>query len=67
MKNRISILALALGLGLAGLAQAQPSVYFLWQNKATKAKMCEPEQPGAQWEKVGGPFSDQNCSIKMPE
>ena len=65
MKNVLC--AVALTLGLAGVASAQPSIYFQWQNKATKAKMCEPENPGPQWEKIGGPFSDGNCSIKMPE
>lgn len=65
MKNVFYVLALSLG--LAGVVSAQPSIYFQWQNKTTKAKMCEPENPGPQWVKIGGPFSDENCSIKMPE
>ncbi len=64
--KRITCLAL-LALGLAGTAGAQPSIWFKWKNASTGATMCEPEAPGPQWQKVGGPFSDENCSIKMPE
>ncbi|MEF7616750.1 hypothetical protein V4F39_22740 [Aquincola sp. MAHUQ-54] len=66
MKRLLSLLALAVG--LAGTAAvAQPSIYYLWKNKTSGAKMCEPQAPGPGWEKVGGPFSDENCSIPHPE
>jgi hypothetical protein len=64
--KRITCICL-LALGLAGTAGAQPSIYFQWKNASTGKTMCEPESPGAQWQKVGGPFADANCSIKMPE
>lgn len=65
MKRTICLAVFALG--LAGTVGAQPSIYFKWKNAQTGATMCEPEPPGAQWQKIGGPFSDVNCSIKMPE
>ncbi|WP_034388645.1 hypothetical protein, partial [Comamonas composti] len=66
MKRITTICALFLGL-TAGFASAQPSIYYQWKNSSTGATMCEPESPGPQWSKTGGPFSDANCSIKMPE
>lgn len=65
MKRTMSIALLALG--LAGLAGAQPSVYYKWKNTATGATICEIEQPGPQWERVGGPFGDENCVIPQPQ
>ncbi len=65
MKRMISIALVALG--LAGIASAQPSIYYKWKNPSTGATACEPEKPGPQWQKVGGPFSDENCSIPEPQ
>ncbi|NUZ04549.1 hypothetical protein [Piscinibacter koreensis] len=65
MKLKSSIAAI--GLMLAGVAFAQPSIYYLWKNNATGKTMCNPDAPAAGWVKVGGPFEDSNCTIKAPQ
>jgi hypothetical protein len=52
----------AAGLLLCAVSLAQPSIYFLWKNKAGQT-LCNPEAPDASWVKVGGPFQDANCSV----
>lgn len=57
-------LLVTLALCAAGSLMAQPSVYFKFQHKATKAVICESDPPDTvNWVKVGGPFQDANCTI----
>ncbi len=65
MKRIVSTFALALA--MTSMAGAQPSMYYQWKNTSTGATQCEPESPGKGWEQVGGPFSDANCEILMPQ
>ncbi len=65
MKARLIALTVACALG--GIAYAQPSQYFWWQNKKTNQKVCEPQAPSADWVKLSGPFEDPNCSIAIKE
>jgi hypothetical protein len=65
MKLKISLAAASLM--LASAAFAQPSIYFMWKQTSTGKTMCNPDAPAAGWVKVGGPFSDPNCTIKEPQ
>ena len=64
MKIQLCIASAALC--LATVAIAQPSEYYVWKNKTTGAKMCEPDMPAAQWVKESGPYEDSNCKFKLP-
>ena len=67
MNFKLTLAATALALaGIAGTATAQPSLYFVGKHKTTGKTMCNPEAVDANWEKVSGPYSDANCSIKEP-
>ena len=54
-------------LALCGIAWAQPSQYYLWQNKKTGTKACEPQAASADWVKLSGPYEDSNCTIAVKE
>ena len=61
------LVAATTALALCGIALAQPSQYFWWQNKKTGAKVCEPQAASADWIKLSGPFEDPNCSVAVKE
>ena len=65
MKARL--VAIVAAIAVSGLAWAQPSEYYLWQNSKTKEKMCEPQAPTADWVKLSGPYEDPNCSIVIKQ
>jgi hypothetical protein len=48
-------------------AWAQPSIYYLFEQKGTGNKICEPQAPDESWIRVGGPFLDVNCTIPETE
>ena len=66
MKHIASVIAVAAF--ACGVAIAQPSEYFVFQNKTTGAKVCNPQPPApsADWIKLSGPYEDPACSIKIP-
>ena len=66
MFNKRSILAV-LALIAAGALSAQPSIYFKWQHKTTKAVVCEPDPPSKDWVRIGGPFQDPDCKRPEPQ
>ncbi len=46
-------------------AWAQPTVYYLFEQKGTAKKLCDPQAPDESWVRIGGPFEDPNCTIPM--
>jgi len=60
--KRILISALALALA-AGNVLAQPSEYYVWQQKGTGKTLCDPEPPGKDWVKLSGPYEDSDCKV----
>jgi hypothetical protein len=48
---------------------AQPSVYYLFEQKSTGNVICEPQAPNESWTRVhgSGAFEDANCSIPFLE
>lgn len=67
IKLIVATASFALAAVTTTLAIAQPSQYFLWQNKKTGQKVCEPQAIDADWVKLSGPYEDPNCSIKSKE
>jgi hypothetical protein len=63
MKARFIAVACALALG--GVAMAQPSQYFWWQNKKTGEKVCDPQAASADWVQLSGPYEDPSCSVPV--
>lgn len=66
MRNKQLIIAV-LAILTAGTLSAQPSVYYKWQNKTTKAVVCEPDAPGKDWARLAGPYSDPDCRVLEPQ
>ena len=64
---KAKLFAATTALALCGLAWAQPSQYYVWQNKKTKEKICEPQAANADWVKLSGPYEDPSCSIPIKE
>lgn len=64
MKLKLTLAAAALA--LASVASAQPSNYFVWVNKTTGAKVCEPDMPADKWKQESGPYEDSTCKFKLP-
>jgi len=67
MLNPKRTLLAALALLLAGSLSAQPSIYFKWRHSTTHAVVCEPDAPGRDWVRVGGPYSDPDCKVPEPQ
>lgn len=63
--HRKLLLIAAFGLAFTLPLAAQPSLYYKYQHKTTKAIVCEPDAPGKDWVRIAGPFQDPDC--KMPE
>jgi hypothetical protein len=63
MKTKTKRFAIcAAALVVCGFAFAQPSEYYLWQNKKTAAKLCDPQAPNDDWVQLSGPYEDPSCS-----
>lgn len=60
-----SIVAIA-GLVAASVVGAQPSGYYVWKNKTTGEKVCEPDMAADKWVRESGPYEDSNCKFKLP-
>lgn len=63
---KINVTLAAALIALASVASAQPSNYFVWVNKATGQKVCEPDMPADKWTRESGPYEDENCKFKLP-
>lgn len=61
-----SILAIS-ALLTASLVSAQPSGYYIWKNKLTGEKVCEPTMSADKWVRESGPYEDSNCKFKLPD
>jgi hypothetical protein len=62
---KAKLIAVTAALALCGLAFAQPSEYYLWQNKKTGEKVCDPQAASADWVKLSGPYEDPSCSVPI--
>ncbi|GHU30199.1 hypothetical protein AGMMS50256_16650 [Betaproteobacteria bacterium] len=49
------------------VAWAQPSIYYLFEQKSTGNTICEPQAPNESWVQIGGPFEDLQCTIAIEE
>ena len=62
---KAKLIAIACALALCGVAMAQPSQYFWWQNKKTGEKVCDPQAASPDWVQLSGPYEDPSCSIPI--
>ena len=62
-----AMIVAAAAISAVSAAWAQPTVYYLFEQKGTENRVCEPQAPDESWVRVkkSGSFEDPGCTIPM--